>query len=171
MDVIYQAADKDFNFFEAQVKELDAERNQSIITSIFGTLTGTRHKIRRRQFTSIPSMPIHLGAASPIIIPSVAETPGMPVTITSPGQEALAEVPKTAPPVTTANNESQLGASYQNNHIHQVIPNNNVPVCSSDSFAQENLKTLLNERLSNKIYNTFKETFSNTNLDCVSLHI
>ena len=42
MDAIYQAADKDFNFFEAQVKELDAERNQSIITSIFITLTGTR---------------------------------------------------------------------------------------------------------------------------------
>ena len=30
MDVIYQAIDKDFNFFEAQVRELNAERNQSI---------------------------------------------------------------------------------------------------------------------------------------------
>ena len=48
MDVIYQAADKDFNFLENQVKDLNAERNQSIITSIFRTLTGTRCKTRRR---------------------------------------------------------------------------------------------------------------------------
>ena len=31
IDVIYQAADEDFNFFEAQVRELDAERKQSIL--------------------------------------------------------------------------------------------------------------------------------------------
>ena len=41
-------------------------------------------------------------------------------------------------------------------------------MCSSDSYAQENLKTLLNEKLNDKIYSTFKETFSNTNLDSVS---
>ena len=35
-------------------------------------------------------------------------------------------------------------------------------------FAQENLKTLLNERLNYKIYNTFKVNFSNTNLDSIS---
>ena len=28
MDVIYEATDEDFKFFEAQVKELDVERNQ-----------------------------------------------------------------------------------------------------------------------------------------------
>ena len=38
MDVIYQAADEDFNFFEAQVRKLDIKRNQSIITSILGPL-------------------------------------------------------------------------------------------------------------------------------------
>ena len=41
-------------------------------------------------------------------------------------------------------------------------------MCSSDSYAQENLKTCLNKKLNNKIYSTFKETFSNTNLDSVS---
>ena len=56
-------------------------------------------------------------------------------------------VPDTVLPVTTINNESQQNASYLNNWVHQVIPNNNVSVCSSDSF---------------------KETFSNTNLDSVS---
>ena len=43
-DVIYQATDEDFNYFEAQVRELDAKRNQSIIASILGSLKvqGTR---------------------------------------------------------------------------------------------------------------------------------
>ena len=68
MDVIYQAADKDFNFFEAQVRELDAE---SIITSIFRTLTGTKHRTRR-QVTCIPPMLITPGAANPTTIPSMA---------------------------------------------------------------------------------------------------
>ena len=87
MDVIYQVADKDFNFFKAQVGELDAERNQSIITSIFRTLTGTRQKTRRRQVTSIPTILITPGVASPMIIPSFATTPGTAVTITSPAQK------------------------------------------------------------------------------------
>ena len=90
-------------------------------------------------------MTITLGAASHTIIPSVAATLGMPVTIKSPGQEALAavpdtrtmveqglSVPETALLVTLANNESQLGASYLNNHICQVIPDNNVSLCSSE---------------------------------------
>ena len=60
----------------------------------------------------------------------------MPVTIMTSAQEALAitsvintpvmieqelSVPETVLPATTANNESQLGALYLNNGIHQVI--------------------------------------------------
>ena len=183
VDVNYQAADKDINFFKAQVWELDAERNQSIITSIFRTITGTRHKTRGRQFTSIPPMPITLGVASPTIIPSVATTQGTSVTIMTLAQEALAATtvldmpamagkelsgPETILPVHSANNESQSGASYLNNCIHQVIPNTNVSMCSLDSYAQENLKSLLNEKINDKIYSTFKEIFSNTNLESVS---
>ena len=47
MDVIYQAVGEDLNFFESHVGELDSEGNQSIITSIFRTLTCTRHMTRR----------------------------------------------------------------------------------------------------------------------------
>ena len=39
---------------------------------------------------------------------------------------------------------------------------------SLDSYAQENIKSLLDEKLNYKIYSTFKETFSNTNLDSVN---
>ena len=60
IDLIYQTADEDFNCFAAQVREVDAERNQSTITSIFRTITGTRHKTRRRQVTGIPPRPTTL---------------------------------------------------------------------------------------------------------------
>ena len=90
MDVIYQAADEDFNLFEAQVRELDAERNHSLLRSLFRAITGTRHKTRRRQVTGILPMPIPLGVTSPTIILSVATTLDMPVTIMTPTQEALA---------------------------------------------------------------------------------
>ena len=103
MDVIYQANDEDFNFFEAQVRDLDAKRNQSIITHILRTFTGTRCKTRRRQDTSIPPMLITLGAASPTIITSMTATPGMPVTTTCPVQEALAAVLNTQAMVSTRN--------------------------------------------------------------------
>ena len=165
MDVIYQAADEDFNFFEAQVRELDAEGNQSIITGIFRTHTGTRCKTRRRQVTGIPPILITPGVASPTDVLSVATIPGTPVTIMTPAQETLAattvldtpamveqgsSVLETILPVHPATNESHLGASYLNNCLHQGIPNTNVSVCSSDLYAQENLKTLLNEKLNEK---------------------
>ena len=127
MDVIYQVADEDFNFLKAQLRELDAERNQSILTSLFRTITDTRHETRRRQVTGIPPTPITLGVASPT---NMAKTLGTPVTITTPAQEALAattvldtpemvqqelSVPETVLPVHPPTNESQLGASYLNN--------------------------------------------------------
>ena len=107
----------------------------------------------------------------------------MPMTILNPAQEALAtttvldtpfmveqelSVPETILPVHPATNASQLGASYLNNCIHWVIPNTNVFMCSSDLYAQENLKTLLNEKLNDKVYSTFKEMFRKTNLDSLS---
>ena len=93
-------------------------------------------------------MPITLGATGPTVIPSTAAIPGMPETIVTQGQEVLAKttdlgtpkrvdqevsVPETAQPATTTNIKCQLGASYLNSHIN--IPNSNISVCSSDSFA------------------------------------
>ena len=48
-------------------------------------------------------------------------------------------VPETILPVYPSRSESQLGALYLNKHIHQVVQNTNVSVCSSDSYEQENL--------------------------------
>ena len=147
MDVIYEAFDEDFNFFETQVRELNAERNQSILTCIFRTITGTRHKTRRRQVTSIPSMPITLGVASPTVIPSVvkalATTTVLDTQANAPAateMEHELSVPETVLPVHPSTNESQLGASYLNICVHQVVQNTNVCMCSSDSYTQENVK-------------------------------
>ena len=145
------------------------------------TLTGTRHKTRRRQVTSILPVLITLVVAVPMVIPSTEATPGMPETIATQPQAVLAKttdlgtpsrvvqevsVPETAQPATTTNNKSQLGASYLNSH--NDIPNINIFVYSSDSFAQEILKTLLNEKLNDKIYTTFRASFSNINMDRVT---
>ena len=83
-DGCHQATDEDFNFLENKARYLNAERNQSILTSIFITLTGTRCKTRRRQVTGIPPMLITLGVASPTVIPSMAPNPGMSVTNANP---------------------------------------------------------------------------------------
>ena len=98
MGVIHQATDKDFNFLEAQVRELDAERNQSVLISIFISLTGTRHKTRRRQVTSIPPTLITPGATGPTVIPSAAATLGMPETIVTQAQYVLATTPNLGMP-------------------------------------------------------------------------
>ena len=105
-----------------KTREFDAERNQSVLTSIFRTLTGTRCKTRRRQVTSILSMPITLGVTGPTVIPSVAATLGTPETIVTQAQETLAttdvgtptrvdqevSVPETAHPTIAANNTVTL---------------------------------------------------------------
>ena len=41
-------------------------------------------------------------------------------------------------------------------------------MCSSDYFAQENLKSLLSERLNDKMYYTFKNNFRIITLDSIS---
>ena len=40
-------------------------------------------------------------------------------------------------------------------------------MCHSDFDAQENLKSHINDRLSDKIYTTFRELFSNVNINSV----
>ena len=60
-------------------------------------------------------------------------------------------VPETFLPGTTANNESHLGALHLNNCVCQGISDTNVSLCHLDSYAQENLKNLLNEKLNEKL--------------------
>ena len=44
VDAIYQAGGQYCDFFKEQVKKLQVEKSQSIITSVFQAITGTRHQ-------------------------------------------------------------------------------------------------------------------------------
>ena len=54
MEMVYQADDEYFEFFDQQVKELHMERSQGFTTGMFRVPTGSRHKTRRRQVHGIP---------------------------------------------------------------------------------------------------------------------
>ena len=54
MENSYPADEQYFNFLEGQVRELKAEKNQSILATVFRVLTGSRYRMRRRQVTAIP---------------------------------------------------------------------------------------------------------------------
>ena len=156
VDTIYQVNDQYFDLFEEQVKELQAERSQSIITSAFHALTGTRHKTKRRHVTGITPIPLMVGMTSPAIgtgAPAVAMPPAPVETKLQPPA-----VSETTSPIQSPTTESQLGASHINSQSQQVVnDNSNISVCSLDSEAQQNLKSLFNERLNDKVYTTFKE--------------
>ena len=62
-------------------------------------------------------------------------------------------VPETVLPMQLPTTESHLGASYINDQSQQVTHNNsNISVCSSNSDAQENLKSLFIKRVNDQIY-------------------
>ena len=117
-------------------------------------------------------MPITLDVASPTIVSTAATTPNMPVTTMAPATTNLTTITETEHEVSVpetmsyqsqpTTNKSQLDVSYLNNHAHQVVQNTSISMCSSNSYAQRNLKSLPDERLNDKIYNTLKEIFSNT---------
>ena len=153
-------------YFEGQVRELQAERSQGIITSVFGALMGSRHKTRRRQVTSIPSTPVTAGSATTTTVPD------MPVTSTPPTQvnivlvEPASELPEPIAEMTIHQPgvDSQLGLYIANTQVHN--DGNNVSLCSLDLEAHKYLKNF-NKRLNDKVYSTFKELFGNINVDSV----
>ena len=147
MDAIYQADNQYFDFLEEQIKELQAKKSQGIITSVFWTLTGSRHKSRRRQVTGIPPTAVAIGTATQVTATDAQATPALPVPVTA-IPELTIPVPITIIHVQPPIVESQLGGSYINNL--QVHDSSNISLCSSDLDAQENPKSYFNNRLSDK---------------------
>ena len=104
-----------------------------------------------------------MGIASPTKITDAPAVTTPPATVET---ELKPPVPETVLHMQWPIVESQLGASYINNQSQQVTHNyTNISVCTSDPEAQENLRSHFNEKLHDKIYTTFKELFSNTNID------
>ena len=115
MDSSYQANDQYFNFFEEEVKDLQAKKSKGIITSVsFLALTGSRHKIRRRQMTGIPPTPVMMGTVTPVTATDIQATTIKQIpaeTVPEPIMSVSVTVIPMQPPML----ESQLGGSYINN--------------------------------------------------------
>ena len=120
MEAIYQADDHYFEFFEGQVKELPVERSQSIITSDFWALMGSRHKTRRRQVTSIPPMPVTTGSTSPATVAD-AQATTMPSVQVETVPELLMQVPIAEVPMQLPMVDSQLGGLYFINNKYTMM--------------------------------------------------
>ena len=73
MEMVYQANNWYFEFLCQQVKELYMEKGQGFITSVFRSLTGSRHKTRRKQVSGILPTPVTIRShtpATPIDLPT-----------------------------------------------------------------------------------------------------
>ena len=91
-------------------------------------------------------------AVTTVPVPATAAT--MPPTLTTPAATNCAtitetdhelSVPETILLAQPTTNESQFGASYLNNCVHQVVQITSTSMCSSHADAQKNLKSHLNE--------------------------
>ena len=64
MEMVYHANNQYFEFLNQQVKKLDMERSQGFIKSILRAITDSQCKIRRKQVTGRPPMPVTIGSYS-----------------------------------------------------------------------------------------------------------
>ena len=135
MEPIYQADNQYFEFFKEQVKELQLERSQCIITSVFQALTGSRHKTRRRQVTGIPPPPVTTGTATPVTVADFQATTMPPLHVEN-ASEPLMPVPIAEVPMQLPIVDSQLrGSNITNVQVHHN--GSNISVCSLDLEAHE----------------------------------
>ena len=142
METVHQVHNQFLEFFEGQVKELQVERSQSIITSVLHALVGTPTTAADAQAMAAP--PTQIETAPELLMP-------VPV----------AEVPVQPPMV-----DSQLGGSYITNaQVHN--DGSYISTFSLVSEAHDNLKVHFNERLNDKIYSTFKELFNHVKVDSI----
>ena len=109
-------------------------------------------------------MLLTMGKATPVTATDAQATQMLQVPIKAIPDPTM-PAPVTVIPMQLPMAESQLGGSYINNL--QVHNSSNISMCSSDSEIQENLKSHFNNRLSDRIYTTFRELFSNVNIDSV----
>ena len=160
MEMVYQASDWYCEFLDQQVKELHMERRQGFITSLFRALTGRRHKTRRKQVTGIPPMLVTIWSYTPATSIDDPSTKTLSEDVTQ--AELVARLPSPVPtneePAEESSTNNQLGEYFQHNGYH-------IPFHCTDMEAHKHLTNHFSEHLSNKVYNTFKDLFSNINLD------
>ena len=141
METVYQVGGQCFEFFEGQVRELQVEKSQGFITSIFWALTGSRHETRRRQVRGIPPTPVTSGSATPLTTLDTQATTAL-LTQAETAQnksalEPLIPIPIAEAPMQQPSVNSQLGQLYI--ATMQVQNDSNVSVSSLDSKSHEYL--------------------------------
>ena len=98
MEVIYQGDDQYFAFLEEQANEVNAEKNQSIITSVFQAFIDSRVKMRRRQVTGLPPMPVTVDTATSVTATDTQPTAMLPLLVNT-IPEPLIPMPITEAPM------------------------------------------------------------------------
>ena len=157
MERVYHTDNQYFKFLDQQVKELHMERSQSFIKSVF---RACGHKTRRRQVTGIPLMPMTIGSHT---LATSATTPARgnlskDITLVEVEARPLSSVPTTEEEVEESSNNNQLGESYVADVQHS---GSKAPFHCTDVMTHGHLKNHFTKCLNDKIYNTFKDLYSN----------
>ena len=162
MEMFYQADDEYFEFLNQQVKELHIERSQGFIKSVFRALAGSRHKRRRKQVTGIPPTLVTIGSHLPAIMNDAPTSKTLAEETTQDVFVARQLATLEEEPLEEPSPNKELGESYvaefQQNGEH-------IPLLCTDVEEHEHLTNHLNKQLNAKILDTFKDLFSNVNVN------
>ena len=146
MEMVYQADDQYFKFFDQQGKELHVERSQGFITSVFRPLTGSRHKTRRKQVTRIPPTPVTIETHTPATPIDAPSSKVLAEDVTQAGVVARQLTPATLEeePMEEPSSSNKLGESY----VADIQPSSkHIPLHCTDVEEHKCLTNHFNEQL------------------------
>ena len=137
---------------------------KGFITSVFRATTASRCKTRRKQVTGILPTLVTTGSHTPATLIDTPTRKTLSQDVTK--AELVARLPEPVflneEPVAEPSN--QLGESYVADLQHN---DKHVPFHCTDVDECKHLTNHFNECLSDKVYNTFKDLFTNINLDSI----
>ena len=164
VEMVYQANDWYFEFLNQQVKELHMARSQGFITMVFRALTGSRCKTRRKQVTGIPPTLVTIGTHTPATPTDTPTSKILAEDMTKAEVAARQLTPATLEkePMEEPSPSNELGQSYVADVQHS---GKHIPLHCPDVEGHEHLTNHFNEQLNIKIFDTFKDLFSNVNVD------
>ena len=140
------------------------ERSQGFVTSVFRALIGSRCKTRRKQVTGIPPTPVTIGLHTLATLSDAPTSKTLAEDVTQDEFVArhlatLEEEPLEEPSPNNMLRESYV-AEVQQNGKH-------IPLPCTDGEEHEHLTNHFNEQLNMKILDTFKDLFSNVNINSI----
>ena len=165
MENINQADEQYFDFLKGQAGELKAEKNQSILATVFRALTGSSHRTKRRQVTGILPTAVTLEST-----PASDTDVGTDIKQLAPSKTKQDESePEQLAPISIVEVPTQPGFDIQleSSYIIEMQVQNDshhISVCSLNLEAHKFLKNHFKEWLNDKVYNTFNVLFGSINV-------